>query len=164
MRSNQIHLGTWLLAAITVLVAGCVTTTARTDTSAVDDAGHPVAFRYLPKAKLGYVDWVEALKRGTIQPKDSLVEGAAVAPLLDLNIVFRTSVAFPVPDVVFPHLPHTMWLDCNNCHPALFRMKQGGNPVTMERVLRGEFCGRCHGTVAFPIEDCFRCHSRKKGT
>jgi c(7)-type cytochrome triheme protein len=41
-------------------------------------------------------------------------------------------------------------------------MKQGANPVSMDRIIRGEYCGRCHGVVAFPFTDCLRCHSRLK--
>ncbi len=28
----------------------------------------------------------------------------------------------------------------------------------MEQVNQGEACGRCHGTVAFPVATCGRCH------
>ena len=128
----------------------------------LDPEGHPVAFRVLPKTQLGYVDWVAAIKQGVLQPRESLDPSVAPSPPLNLDIIFKTSHAYPIPDVVFPHAPHTVWLECNNCHPALFIMKQGANPVSMERIIKGEFCGRCHGTVAFPIVDCFRCHSRKK--
>jgi c(7)-type cytochrome triheme protein len=129
----------------------------------VDPEGHPMAFRVLPKThRTGYVDWVAAIKQGVVQPKESLDPNVPPSTPLNLDIVFKTSHAYPIPDVVFPHAPHTLWLDCNNCHPALFVMKQGANPVSMDRIIKGEFCGRCHGTVAFPLVDCFRCHSRKK--
>jgi c(7)-type cytochrome triheme protein len=120
----------------------------------------PIAFNYLPKAKMGYVDWVEAIKQGIIEPKESLDPNTVTMRPLDFDIIFK--VKGDLPDVVYPHYPHTIWLDCRNCHPGIFLMKQGSNPVTMEKILQGEFCGRCHGTVAFPISDCFRCHSRPK--
>lgn len=120
---------------------------------------HPVAFDYLPKTKLGYVDWVAAITQGVIKPRDSLDPNAVTMQALDFNIFFKVDVR-GVPDVVFPHFPHTTWLDCRNCHPSIFLMKAGSNPVTMAKILKGEFCGRCHGVVAFPISDCFRCHSR----
>lgn len=128
----------------------------------LDPKGHPVAFQALPKARLGYVDWVAAIKRGVLQPRESLEPGAPSSTPVKLDIIFNISHAYPIPDVVFPHEPHTLWLECNNCHPALFVMKQGANPVSMERIIKGEFCGRCHGVVAFPIFDCHRCHSRPK--
>ena len=128
----------------------------------LDPEGHPVAFRALPKAGLGYVDWVAAVKQGILQPRKSLDPNVASSPTLDLDIVFKISNAYPMPDVVFPHAPHTLWLECKNCHPQPFIMKQGANPVSMDRIIKGEFCGRCHGRVAFTFEDCFRCHSLPK--
>jgi c(7)-type cytochrome triheme protein len=120
----------------------------------------PLAFDYLPKTKMGYVDWVQAIQQGIIKPKDSLDPNTVTMQPIDFNVHF--TVKADLPNVVFPHLPHTEWLDCRNCHPSIFLMKAGSNPITMEKILRGEFCGRCHGTVAFPISDCFRCHSRPK--
>ena len=38
-------------------------------------------------------------------------------------------------------------------------MQAGVNPVNMFAVLQGEYCGRCHGAVAFPLTECLRCHS-----
>jgi len=122
---------------------------------------HPVAFDYLPKTKMGYVDWVAAIKQGVIHPRDSLDPNAVTMKALDFNIIFKVNVS-GLPDVVYPHYPHTLWLDCRNCHPGIFLMRAGANPVTMEKILKGEYCGRCHGIVAFPISDCFRCHSRPK--
>ena len=46
---------------------------------------------------------------------------------------------------------HTEWLDCTNCHDKLFLPKAGATPVNMFAVLQGEYCGRCHGAVSFPL-------------
>jgi len=129
--------------------------------SAAEEEEHPQAFNYLPKTKMGYVDWVAAIKQGVIHPRDSLDPNATTMKALDFNIIFKVPVS-GLPDVVYPHYPHTLWLDCRNCHPGIFLMRAGANPVTMEKILKGEYCGRCHGIVAFPISDCFRCHSRPK--
>jgi c(7)-type cytochrome triheme protein len=129
--------------------------------SPAEEEEHPQAFDYLPKTKMGYVDWVAAIKQGVIHPRDSLDPNAVTMKALDFNIVFKVNVS-GLPDVVYPHYPHTLWLDCRNCHPSIFLMRAGANPVTMEKILKGEYCGRCHGIVAFPISDCFRCHSRPK--
>lgn len=125
-----------------------------------EDTQQPIAFNYLPKTDLGYVDWVAALKQGIINPKESLDPNYRPMPPIDFNVRFEFEANKN--NVLFPHLPHTMWLDCRNCHPAIFRMQAGTNPITMEKILRGEFCGRCHGVVAFPISDCDRCHSQPK--
>jgi c(7)-type cytochrome triheme protein len=125
-----------------------------------EDSQRPIAFNYLPKTDLGYIDWVAALKQGIINPKESLDPNYRPMPPIDFDVRFEFEANKN--NVLFPHLPHTMWLDCRNCHPAIFRMQAGTNPVTMEKILRGEFCGRCHGVVAFPISDCDRCHSQPK--
>ncbi len=124
-------------------------------------AQQPVALDFLPKARLGYVDWVVAITQGFIKPRDSLDPNAVTMQAINFDVIFKVNVS-GLPDVVFPHLPHTLWLDCRNCHPGIFLMQAGANPVTMAKILQGEFCGRCHGVVAFPISDCFRCHSRPK--
>jgi c(7)-type cytochrome triheme protein len=122
---------------------------------------HPLAFYFLPKAEQGtYVDWAAALKYGVIRPVDSLDPAKKTMPPIDFNVVFK--VKGDLPDVVYPHYPHTVWLDCRNCHPKIFVMRAGANQVTMNGIMRGEFCGRCHGKVAFPLYDCNRCHSRPK--
>ncbi|MBL8333703.1 MAG: hypothetical protein JNM08_11380, partial [Rubrivivax sp.] len=64
-----------------------------------------------------------------------------------------------MPAVKFPHRPHTLWLDCSNCHEQLFKSKAGANRFSMEAILNGEQCGLCHGAVAFPLTECLRCHS-----
>jgi len=138
-----------------------VTETPADQPSAPVEEEHPIAFDYLPKTKMGYVDWVAAIKQGVIHPKDSLDPNAHTMKALDFNIIFKVNVS-GLPDVVYPHYPHTLWLDCRNCHPSIFLMRAGSNPVTMAKILKGEYCGRCHGVVAFPISDCFRCHSRPK--
>jgi c(7)-type cytochrome triheme protein len=125
-----------------------------------DDEPHPIAFEFLPKTKLGYVDWVAALQQGVITPYGSITEGEVEMIPIDFDVVFP--VKGDIPDVVYPHLPHTQWLDCRNCHPAIFKMKAGSNPVTMQKIVEGEYCGRCHGKVAFPLYDCARCHSKPK--
>jgi c(7)-type cytochrome triheme protein len=120
---------------------------------------HPLALYFLPKAEQGhYVDWSAALKYGVIKPVDSLDPNKKTIPPIDFNVIFK--VRGELPEVVFPHLAHTVWLDCTNCHPKIFVMRAGVNHVTMDAIRQGEFCGQCHGKVAFPLSDCNRCHSR----
>jgi len=125
-----------------------------------DDEEHPIAFEFMPKASLGYVDWVASLQDGTITPRGSIVDGEIEMEAIDFDVVFQ--VRGDLPDVVYPHKPHTEWLDCRNCHPSIFKMQAGSNNVTMQKIVEGEFCGRCHGKVAFPLYDCNRCHSKPK--
>lgn len=159
------RLGRILIASGLVLLTACSQPLTPRPRPVIESQGRPEsrATSVLPMNPRGYVDWMQALREGRIQPRHSLEkEPPPESTPLKLDIVFKINKAYPVPDVLFPHEPHTMWLDCNNCHPALFVMKQGANPVSMDRIIKGEFCGRCHGVVAFPISDCFRCHSRPK--
>jgi c(7)-type cytochrome triheme protein len=125
-----------------------------------DREPHPLAFAFLPQTDQGYVDWVAAVELGVIRPADSLNPKAKTLEPMNFDIVFR--VKGDLPDVVYPHYGHTLWLDCKNCHPGIFVMRAGANAVTMEAIAKGEFCGRCHGRVAFSLSDCNRCHSRPK--
>ncbi|MGB5706882.1 MAG: c-type cytochrome, partial [Arenicellales bacterium] len=79
-----------------------------------------VAFENLPKTQSGgnYVDWVAALDGGHIAPWFSLNDANAQPVIMDLNIV--REVKGSMPNVVYPHKQHTEWLDCSNCHPAIF--------------------------------------------
>ena len=50
---------------------------------------------------------------------------------------------------------------CNECHPAVFKMKKGGDTITMKDINAGKFCGTCHnGTKAFAAKECAKCHKK----
>jgi hypothetical protein len=34
--------------------------------------------------------------------------------------------------------------------------------MTMPAIAAGEFCGRCHDRIAFPLSDCLRCHVKPR--
>jgi c(7)-type cytochrome triheme protein len=54
-------------------------------------------------------------------------------------------------------------LKCNDCHPAIFKMKKGADAITMKDINEGKFCGTCHkeGGKAFAPKDCAKCHQKK---
>ncbi len=119
------------------------------------------AFSALPKSASGnYVDWVKALNSGKIAPRYDRLDPKVEPIVMDLDIV--REVKGSMPDVVYPHKQHTEWLDCSNCHPAIFIPQKGANPISMAGILMGEKCGVCHGKVAFPVSQCIRCHSKPK--
>ena len=67
-----------------------------------------------------------------------------------------------MPPVVFPHWFHRIRFKCKVCHPAIFKMRAGANDINMIKIIRGEFCGKCHnGRIAWPPLFCDRCHSGK---
>jgi len=112
----------------------------------------------LPRADFGNgIDWAKAMESGRITPKASLAGG--VEPLeFDKDLVL-TPENPTVPPVRFPHRTHTRVLDCDNCHPDIFDVKlKGTYRLSMKESLKGRFCGVCHLRVAFPFDDCVRCH------
>jgi len=119
------------------------------------------AFDPLAKSNSGnYVNWNQALADGAINPWYSVSNPNAAPIVLDMNIV--REVKGSMPNVVYPHKQHTEWLDCSNCHPAIFIPMKGANQISMASILLGEKCGVCHGKVAFPVSECRRCHSQPK--
>ncbi|MGD8570403.1 MAG: cytochrome c3 family protein [Gammaproteobacteria bacterium] len=117
----------------------------------------------LVSAKNGnFVDWNASLEKGLIAPQYDSQDKSMKPMMMDLDITI--DVKGSAPNVVFPHSAHLQWLQCNNCHPAIFQAKKGANRTSMDKILRGESCGVCHGSVAFPINNCERCHSQKKAS
>ncbi len=56
-------------------------------------------------------------------------------------------------------------LKCADCHQSgLFKMKKGGDVITMKDMDAGKNCGACHnGTKAFDAKDkanCAKCHKK----
>ena len=114
----------------------------------------------LPKDANGEPDWVQALDNALIQPKSALDPDSKFEepPVLDLTVelVPKEWDGFTA---TFSHKAHTQILGCDNCHEAVFKMETGADPITMEKIFAGEYCGRCHREVAFDAErGCPRCH------
>jgi len=116
----------------------------------------------LPKANYGNgIDWVKALEEGKIKPATYLTikppsDVAIIKPLL-LDAQWDM-----IPPAIFSHKKHVRWLDCNNCHPDIFNIKKKTTKhFSMMRILKREFCGVCHLTVAFPMNDCKKCHPNR---
>ena len=120
----------------------------------------------LPADQFGtVVNWVKALATGAITPRRAITApgtGVEVEELvMDMDMYLNLGGSMPI--VRFPHLAHTMWLSCANCHQApvtnIFVPQAGANPIRMEKILEGEQCGICHSAVAFSLTECSRCHS-----
>ena len=119
------------------------------------------AFAPLPKSRSGnYVNWVKALKNGAISPRFDYLDPTKEALSMDLVII--REVKGSMPNVAFPHKQHTEWLECVNCHDAIFKPQKGANTMSMAEIMLGQKCGVCHGSVAFPVTQCRRCHSQPK--
>ncbi|HEC17770.1 MAG TPA: cytochrome c, class I [Gammaproteobacteria bacterium] len=122
-----------------------------------------IAYDGLPKTEFGnYVDWVKALNDGLLKPRYDRFDPTVEPLVMDLDIVREVKASMP--DVVFPHKPHTQWLHCSNCHPKIFIPQRKANVINMSAILLGQKCGVCHGKVSFPIttKSCTKCHSKPK--
>ena len=122
-----------------------------------------IAYEGLPASDFGnYVDWVKALNDNLLKPRYDRFDPKVEPLVMDLDIVREVKAS--VPDVVFPHKPHTQWLHCSNCHPKLFIPQRNANVINMSAILLGQKCGVCHGKVSFPIttKSCKKCHSKDK--
>lgn len=92
-----------------------------------------------------------------------LVLGAGAALAVEGDMVFtrEEGAETTTPPAVFPHWSHRIRYRCYACHPGLFKMEANADPITMEAIMAGKFCGACHdGKRAWPVtfETCQRCH------
>lgn len=120
------------------------------------------AVEALPRDAAGNVDWVQAIKAHAIAPRPGVDPKAPEQAVLEFDVDLAQSPS-RLFSVTYPHAAHTQWLSCQNCHPAIFPLKQGAEPtvVTMAKIRAGEQCGVCHGRVAFSVEkECARCHTK----
>lgn len=90
----------------------------------------------------------------------------AVAPEVDAEygdiVMNREAEKAEMPPVIFPHWFHRIRFKCKVCHEDIFVMKAGANEITMIKIIKGEYCGKCHnGRIAWAPLYCDRCHSGK---
>jgi c(7)-type cytochrome triheme protein len=129
------------------------------------------ASEMLPKDDMDEVDWMAALRQEIIKPRAQITgQGDPKANLFKFDFYFAGPD--PESDAFFPHSSHTEWLTCESCHPAIFPYRElglatSGTPdepgqysISMDQVFEGEYCGKCHGTVAFVLDSCNRCHTK----
>ena len=116
----------------------------------------------LPKTGFGDgIDWSKALDEGYIKPKDSLSD--STREMVNIKTITLKAEMSGISSAVFPHKTHEQWLDCSSCHPELFNIKKKTTKsLRMANMVRGESCGICHLYVAFPLDDCRRCHPDMK--
>ncbi len=87
--------------------------------------------------------------------------GRAIAAPAGQTAVPGVAPSDDLPAATFPHWSHRVRFRCSACHPSLFEMKAGANPITMDAMRSGRFCATCHsGKTAWSIgfEVCVRCH------
>ena len=117
----------------------------------------------LPKDTFGNgINWEKAAEDGQIKLSDHL-EGVSIKqPAQSIQKDFTIQPkAGQKGEILFSHKKHVLWNGCEVCHPEVFKGgKRGVQQYSMEEIKQKKFCGVCHGTVAFPIDDCARCHAK----
>jgi c(7)-type cytochrome triheme protein len=116
----------------------------------------------LPKERLGNgINWEKAEADGLIKPIDFLdkVSIKRSPMVVQKDFALETKIG-GLPNIVFSHKKHTLWNGCEVCHPEIFAgVKRGATKYSMIDISEGKYCGICHISVAFPLQDCQRCHS-----
>jgi c(7)-type cytochrome triheme protein len=115
----------------------------------------------LPRDKKGKVDWMRALDEKTITPKPGIGEDAVGAKTKDGDIEFFNT-GTPEKTATFRHATHTQWLNCKNCHPAVFKKSDENVQFTHDDMEAGKYCGACHFKVVIVQSGCTGCHVKKK--
>ncbi len=117
----------------------------------------------LPKGRFGNgIDWEKAEELGLIKPVDFL-EGISIRrkPISEQKDFALGAKVEGMPDIIFSHKKHTVWNGCELCHPDIFiGVRKGASKYSMVDIFEGKSCGVCHSTVAFPLLDCQRCHTK----
>lgn len=118
----------------------------------------------LPKGRFGNgIDWEKAEETGVIKPVDYL-EGVSIKrKAITAQKDFALSPKLEgMPEIIFSHKKHTLWNGCELCHPEIFvGVKKGTTKYSMVEIFDGKYCGVCHVSVAFPLTDCQRCHTKQ---
>ena len=114
-----------------------------------------------PKSIYG-IDWEGAEKSHQIQPVDFVdgisVKKPAMKPRGNFGVQPQYSWVHPIQ---FSHEKHIVWNGCELCHPEIFPAAEKGTAqYSMLANVEGRYCGSCHGKVAFPLNNCQRCHPR----
>lgn len=112
-----------------------------------------------PKVRYGNgVNWVTVLNSAMIKPKQYLKFELPSQEVFKKTLTTDPEWANFAP-AVFPHESHNSWVDCSSCHPDIFNIKQKTTKhFAMTLITEGKFCGVCHLSVAFPLNNCRRCH------
>ena len=118
----------------------------------------------MPKERGGNgINWEQAENAGLIQLID-YIEGLSTkrTPMPTQKDFTIGANVEGVPEIIFSHKKHTVWNGCEVCHPDIFvGVKKGTEKYTMIDLFAGKYCGACHVNVAFPQNDCSRCHTKK---
>jgi c(7)-type cytochrome triheme protein len=113
------------------------------------------ALRVLPKDRAGSVDWNAALREGVIRAEGPPSNGTPRPQPATFGYDLYMGDG-DGPTAYFPHSVHGTLLYCESCHPKVYPenpLRRDGSNAHSEKS-----CGYCHGSIAFSIDTCERCH------
>jgi c(7)-type cytochrome triheme protein len=151
------------------IFAACAETPATAECSRCHSGGKTGVRKYeynsytarFPKDYYG-IDWQAAEARGIVKPVDFL-EGVSMRKeklQSREDFTIKTNLDWVNP-VYFSHEKHTVWNGCELCHPEIFpTVRKSAAHYTMYSNVAGRHCGACHLKVAFPLNNCAKCHPR----
>lgn len=119
----------------------------------------------MPKDAFGNeIDWEKAEIEGKLKLIDR-IENLKMPkkPEFKKPVDFQLNAKVEgLPNIIFSHKKHTDWMGCEGCHPEIFLgVKKGLTKYSMADIFQGKYCGFCHGSVAFPLTNCQKCHIEK---
>lgn len=119
--------------------------------------------RFLPRSQFGnHIDWSRAVMNKRMTPVYSIFKPDEKPLGFRKKLTLEAEWTF-VPPAYFSHEVHARWLDCANCHPDIFNIKKKTTRhFSMKYILEKKFCGVCHLKIAFPLNNCTRCHPEIK--
>jgi len=114
---------------------------------------------HFPKDLYG-INWEAAEARGIVKPVDFvpgiMLRKAQIQSREDFTIEAGLEWVHPV---LFSHEKHSVWNGCELCHPDIFpTARRSTVQYTMFSNIEGRHCGACHTKVAFPLNNCQKCH------
>lgn len=123
--------------------------------------------RRMPTDPAGFVDWAAAVRQGRIAPVDAIAGVTVKRPAMRIDRDVTMSVEGKgtwLGNVTFSHKKHAALNGCELCHPEVFPVTaRGATRFRMADVQAGAYCGVCHRNVAFPLDECGRCHASSSG-
>ena len=107
------------------------------------------------------INWELAEEQGLITPIDFIESVSSHSAPMPVQKDFALNAGVEsMPNILFSHQKHTVWNGCQTCHPDIFvGVKKGATTYNMIEIFEQKYCGVCHSTVAFPLQECQRCHT-----
>jgi c(7)-type cytochrome triheme protein len=117
-------------------------------------------FKNLKRDRFGLIDWAASVDSDQMQLASS-IKSPPEKYSFSAYKINGFSDKGTIASSEKTHGIHSYFVECRSCHPTPFAEKSGTTSMDMEKMATDKACGKCHGHVAFPLDDCGRCHISK---